>query len=37
MNPSIVEVGATVIFTLAILHTFIVSKFAEMAHHYPEG
>jgi len=37
MNPSIVEVGATVIFTLAILHTFLVSKFSEMAHHYPEG
>ncbi len=37
MNPSIVEVGATVIFALAILHTFLVSKFAEMAHHYPEG
>lgn len=37
MNPSIVEVGATVIFGLAILHTFLVSKFSEMAHHYPEG
>jgi len=37
MNPSIVEVGATVIFALAILHTFLVSKFSEMAHHYPEG
>lgn len=37
MNPSIVEIGATVIFAVAILHTFIVSKFAEMAHHYPEG
>lgn len=37
MNPSIVEVGATVIFALAILHTFLVSKFAAMAHHYPQG
>lgn len=37
MNPSIVEVGATVIFAVAILHTFLVSKFAKMAHHYPEG
>jgi hypothetical protein len=37
MNPSIVEVGATVIFAVAILHTFLVSKFAEMAHHYPKG
>lgn len=37
MNPTLVELGATVIFTIAILHTFIVSKFAEMAHHYPHG
>lgn len=37
MNPSLVELGATVIFALAILHTFVVSKFAEMAHHYPQG
>lgn len=37
MNPSLIELGATVIFALAILHTFMVSKFAEMAHHYPEG
>ena len=37
MNPSLVELGATIIFALAILHTFMVSKFAEMAHHYPEG
>ena len=37
MNPSLVELGATIIFALAILHTFMVSKFAEMAHHYPQG
>lgn len=37
MNPSIIEVAATVIFALAILHTFLVSKFAHIAHHYPEG
>jgi hypothetical protein len=37
MNPSIVEIAATVIFGLAILHTFMVSKFAHIAHHYPEG
>lgn len=37
MNPSLIELGATVIFALAIIHTFMVSKFAEMAHHYPEG
>lgn len=37
MNPSVIEVAATVIFALAILHTFLVSKFAHIAHHYPEG
>lgn len=33
----ITEIGATIIFALAILHTFAVSWFAKMAHHYPEG
>lgn len=37
MNPSIIEISATVIFALAVLHTFMVSKFAKIAHHYPEG
>lgn len=37
MNPSIIELTATVIFALAILHTFLVSKIADVAHHYPEG
>jgi hypothetical protein len=37
MNPTVIEVAATVIFTLAVLHTFLVSKFAKIAHHYPEG
>lgn len=37
MNPSLIELGATIIFALAILHTFMVSKFAEIAHHYPQG
>ena len=37
MNPSIIELSATIIFALAVLHTFVVSKFAAMAHHYPEG
>lgn len=37
MNPSIIEISATVIFALAVLHTFVVGKFAKMAHHYPEG
>lgn len=37
MNPSFLEISATVIFALAILHTFLVSKFAHIAHHYPKG
>ena len=37
MNPSIIEIAATVIFAVAIVHTFLVSKFAHIAHHYPEG
>ena len=37
MNPSIIELTATIIFAVAILHTFMVSKFADMAHHHPEG
>jgi hypothetical protein len=37
MNPSIIQVAATVIFAVAILHTFLVSKFAHIAHKYPEG
>ncbi len=37
MNPTVLELAATIIFALAVLHTFVVSKFAEIAHHYPEG
>jgi hypothetical protein len=37
MNPSIVELAATIIFALAVIHTFLVSKFAHIAHKYPEG
>ncbi|MFY7994647.1 MAG: putative Na+/H+ antiporter [Bacteriovoracaceae bacterium] len=37
MNPSVIELAATVIFGLAVLHTFLVSKFAKIAHHYPAG
>jgi hypothetical protein len=37
MSPSIIEIGATVIFAIAVLHTFLVKKFENMAHHYPEG
>lgn len=37
MNPTVVQLAATIIFAIAILHTFLVSKFAHMAHKYPEG
>jgi hypothetical protein len=37
MNPTVIELSATIIFTIAVLHTFIVTKFADMAHHHPEG
>jgi hypothetical protein len=37
MNPSYIELGATIIFALAIIHTFMVSKLAEIGHRYPEG
>ncbi len=37
MQPTSIELIATIIFALAILHTFLVSKFAKIAHHYPEG
>jgi hypothetical protein len=37
MSPSIIEIGATVIFAIAVLHTFLVKKFENMAHHYPQG
>lgn len=35
MNPTLIELGATVIFALAILHTFMVGKIAEIGHHFP--
>jgi hypothetical protein len=37
MNPSVIEIAATIIFALAVIHTFLVGKFAKIAHHYPEG
>lgn len=37
MTPSFLEVSATVIFLLAIIHTFLVSRFAKIAHQFPEG
>lgn len=37
MNPGAVQVLATVLFGLAVLHTFAVKRFARWAHRYPEG
>lgn len=35
--PEFVQYAATVLFVVAILHTFLVKKFAEISHRYPEG
>lgn len=37
MNPSFIEVSATIIFLLAVTHTFFVNQFAKIASRYPEG
>lgn len=37
MNPTAVQVIGTILFVLAILHTFSVKYFARWAHKYPEG
>jgi hypothetical protein len=37
MSPSSIEILATVLFTLAVLHTFCVKRFAHWAHRYPSG
>ncbi len=37
MNPSTIELTGTILFALAVLHTFMVKKFEHMAHKYPEG
>ena len=37
MQPTPVELAATIIFSLAVIHTFLVSKFAHIAHTYPNG
>jgi hypothetical protein len=37
MNPTAIQVAATAIFGIAIIHTFLVSKFAHIAHKYPHG
>lgn len=37
MNATPIEIVATVIFAIAVFHTFLVKKFEHMAHHYKEG
>lgn len=37
MNPAVIEVLATVLFGLAVLHTFCVKRFAHWAHQFPPG
>jgi hypothetical protein len=37
MNPGSIEILATVLFAIAVIHTFLVKKFQEIAHKYPEG
>jgi hypothetical protein len=37
MNPAAVEILATTLFALAVLHTFVVKQFAHLAHKYPKG
>lgn len=37
MSASPVEILATVLFGLAVLHTFMVKRFAHLAHNYPKG
>ncbi len=37
MNPSSIEVLATVLLVLAVLHSFAVGYFARWAHRYPSG
>lgn len=37
MSPTSVEILATVLFLLAVIHTFSVKRFAHWAHRFPEG
>ena len=37
MKPTTPELLATVLFSLAVLHTFCVKRFAHWAHRYPPG
>lgn len=37
LNPTNVQLLATILFACAIIHTFLVSKFEHIAHKYPHG
>ncbi|OFZ21469.1 MAG: hypothetical protein A2X94_08145 [Bdellovibrionales bacterium GWB1_55_8] len=37
MNPGTMEILATVIFSIAVAHTFLCSRFQHLAGNYPEG
>lgn len=37
MNPTPIELLATILFGLAVVHTFCVKRFAHWAHRYPHG
>ena len=37
VEPMFVKILATTLFALAVIHTFVVKKFAQWAHHYPQG
>jgi len=37
MNPTTIEIIGTVLFALAVIHTFMVKRFEHLAHQYPEG
>lgn len=37
MNPSTIEILASVFFAIAVVHTFCVKRFAHWAHHSPSG
>ena len=37
MNPSTLQIIGTTLFAVAVFHTFMVKKFENLAHKYPEG
>lgn len=37
LNPTVIEIIGTVLFAVAVMHTFLVKKFEHIAHKYPKG